>query len=187
MTILLIALIPAVVVFFIAVGTESKVKTAIAALIAAAMGILTGNPAYMVLDVVAVGLAYWLAMTMVWDVSKPVRPPKVAAVPAPSPVVNKPDSGSLSTVLVMAVLGYFAYLYLSTGSSHKPLIQQPPPAMSQPPVAVQRPVIAPQSASPPALPEPVKKRAKRPVKSALQRCLEIKSEDKMTTCLERLG
>ncbi len=30
MTILLIALIPAVVVFFIAVGTESKVKTAIA-------------------------------------------------------------------------------------------------------------------------------------------------------------
>lgn len=56
MMILLIALIPAVVVFFIAVGTGSKVKTTFSALIAAALGVITGNPIYMALDVAAVGL-----------------------------------------------------------------------------------------------------------------------------------
>lgn len=64
MAILLIALVPAVVVFFIAVGTEGKVKTTFAALIAAAIGVVTGNSIYMALDVAAVGLAYWLAMTV---------------------------------------------------------------------------------------------------------------------------
>jgi len=100
MMILLIALIPAVVVFLIAVGTESKVKTSVAALIAAAIGVVTGNPIYMALDIAAVGLAYWLAMTVVWDAHQPAPSPVVAAAPAPKPAVNESDSGSFSTVLV---------------------------------------------------------------------------------------
>lgn len=148
MMILLIAIIPAVVVFFIAVGTGSKVKTTFAALIAAALGVITGNPIYMALDVAAVGLAYWLAMKVVWDAPNPAPPPVAAAAPALKPAANESDSGSFSTVLVIAALGFFAYLYLGSGSSPKTPNQQPPQVHPQPVVIVQQPYVAPLSASP---------------------------------------
>jgi len=75
--VLLIALVPAVVVILIAVGTKSKTKTTVVALIVAALGIFTGNPAYTALDVVAVALAYWLAMSFLGNTIKPAEPPVV--------------------------------------------------------------------------------------------------------------
>ncbi len=185
MMILLIALIPAVIVFLVAVGTESKAKTTVAALIAAALGVFTGNPAYMVLDVAAVGFAYWLAMSVVWDTTKP-KTSTTVATPAPTPVVNKADSDSYSAVVVIAVLGVFAYLSFSSSSSHRPPSEQTQSASTQPTAPVQKPYIAPQL-SPVPPPDTVQKQPKRAPKAPLQRCLEIRSEDKMVACLERLN
>jgi len=182
--VLLIALVPAVVVILIAVGTKSKTKTTVVALIVAALGIFTGNPAYTALDVVAVALAYWLAMSFLGNTIKPAEPPVVFPTAPPIPNVKESDSGSLSPVAVIAALGVFGYLYLSPGS-HKPPNQQPPPANTQPVVSVSRPYIAPQPASSP-LPVVAKKQSKRSPKSPLQRCMEIRSEDMMAACLERL-
>ncbi len=185
MMILLIALIPAVIVFFVAVGTESKAKTTVAALIAAAIGVFTGNPAYMVLDIVTVIAAYWLAMTVVWDTTKPEPQVVVVAVPKPMPAINKSESESFSTVVVIAIFGVIAYSFWASGSKQNFPNQLPPPASSQPIVAAQSPYVASQSAPEPA-PAVAKKQSKRPAKSPLQRCLEIKSEDKMADCLAGL-
>jgi len=185
MMILLIALIPAAIVFFVAVGTESKAKTTVAALIAAAIGVFTGNPAYMALDIVAVIAAYWLAMSVVLDTTKPEPPPVIVDAPKPIPAAKKSESESLPTVVVIAILGVIGYSFWTSGSQHNSPNQLSPPASSQSVVAVQRPYVPPQSVPEPAL-AVVKKQSKRPAKSPLQRCLEIKSEDKMADCLARL-
>lgn len=182
MKILLIALVPAVIVFFIAVGTESKFKTTVAALIAAAIGVLTGNPAYMALDIIAVIVAYWLSMSLLRDETKP-KPS-----PAQPPAVNKidSDSNSGSTIAVVIGLGFIAYLAFGTSGNHKSPNQSPSTVNARPAAIVQPSYVTPQSAPPPP-PVAVIKQATRSPKSPLQRCLEIKSEDKMTACLERLG
>lgn len=62
MTILLIALIPALAVIVTSMMTDSKFWTTIVALVAAAIGVFTGNPIYAFLDFALVAGAYWLAI-----------------------------------------------------------------------------------------------------------------------------
>lgn len=62
MTVLLIALIPALAVIVTIMMTDSKFWTTIVALVAAAVGVFTGNPIYAFLDFALVAGAYWLAI-----------------------------------------------------------------------------------------------------------------------------
>lgn len=63
--VLLIAGIPALIVIFVGWYTKSKWRTRVAALIAAAVGVLTGSPIYATLDVAFVVIGYLLAMNLI--------------------------------------------------------------------------------------------------------------------------
>lgn len=182
--ILLIALVPALGVFVAAAITESKFKTTVAALIAAAVGVFTGDPAYMVLDLLFVIIVYWISMSTLGGDSG-AKPSSLAQ--KPEPAVGKRDSDVGSTIGVLGALGVLVYLIFGSGSSNKPAVQPVMPAAIQSPAATSaRPYIPAKSAAMPT-PELIKTQPKRPPKSPLQSCLEIKSEDKMTKCLEGLG
>ena len=68
MMIFLIALVPALGVLVVAAISKSRVKTTVAALIAAVVGVFTGNPAYTALDLLFVIIAYGISMSMVGEV-----------------------------------------------------------------------------------------------------------------------
>lgn len=77
--VLLIAGIPALIVILVGWYTKSKWRTRVAALIAAAVGVLTGSPIYATLDVAFVVIGYLLAMKFVADDTPVVKePPKSA-------------------------------------------------------------------------------------------------------------
>ena len=79
LTVLLIALVPAVGVIVVANTTRNKGAVVIAALIAIVVGAAAGNPAYTGLDVVFVGIATYIS----WQIAKtPIHrtPEEVAAV-----------------------------------------------------------------------------------------------------------
>lgn len=57
LVVLAIAVAPAVIVVIVAGETHSRAKTVFAAVVAAAVGVFTGNPAYMLLDLVCVAAA----------------------------------------------------------------------------------------------------------------------------------
>ena len=103
--VLLIALVPAVAVFFVALFTASRVWTWVAAIFFAALGALTGNPAYAALDIAGVGLATWLALKTVDFKTPPRRPPTptpVRAVPLPPPL-QASKGVSRSTTFALAI------------------------------------------------------------------------------------
>lgn len=184
MKIFLIALIPALGVFVVAALSESRAKTTVAALIAAAVGVLTGNPAYMALDLLCVGVVYWVSMSTLGGGTGAKAPP---VAPKPDPVAAKGNTDAGTTLGILGGLGFLAYLIFGSGSNHGPATQASPAVVAKPPTAT------PANSYVPAPPKPIPPRTtvstqpKRPPKSPLQRCLEIKSEDKMTKCLETLG
>ena len=59
--VILIAAAPAVAVVAVALYTKSKLATFIAAVIAATLGVVTGSPAYIALDLLFVAVATYLA------------------------------------------------------------------------------------------------------------------------------
>lgn len=182
--ILLIALVPALGVFVVAAISESKFKTTVAALIAAAVGVLNGNPAYMALDFLFVIIAYWTSMSILSGGSDS-KPPSVA--PERAPKVSNSYSNWGSTIGVLGGIGVLAYLTFGSGSNNKAVVQAVMPAVVQLPAATSaKPHITAQSAARPS-PTAVKAQPKRPPNSPLERCLEIKSETKMAKCLEDLG
>ena len=128
MTIFLIAFAPAFVVFIISIATGSRPKTTVAALIAAAMGALTGNPAYTLLDVGFVAVAYMISMSMLGKTSAPATT---------EPIVSKSDSSLGSTIFILGFLGFAAYQVFSSATTSKPPLQptQLTPQQGQVPVS----------------------------------------------------
>lgn len=183
MMIFLIALVPALGVFFVAAISESRAKTTVAALLAAAVGVLTGNPAYMALDLLFVVVAYWVSMSALGSGTGGKASP---VAPKPEPVVAKGDSDAGTTLGILGGLGFLAYLIFGSGSNHGPANQSPPAVVAKPPAAIPANLYVPALPKPTQPPAVVLAQPKRPPKSPLQRCLEIKSEDKMAKCLETL-
>jgi hypothetical protein len=70
----LIALVPAIGVVVVAKKTRSKGAVSVAAIVAAGLGLLTGNPAYIGIDLFFVGIATFIS----WEIAK-------------SPVYRSPD------------------------------------------------------------------------------------------------
>ena len=178
MMILLIALIPAMCIFVVSAGTNSKFWTTIAAIVAAAAGIFLGNPVYILIDFAFVAVVYWLSMSAISE----QLTPKVV-IPKTKPVTNSDDySGMILGAL--GVLGYVGYQILSSGPT---VLSTPAPST---PIVRQQNTVVPvqppfQSAPVNATPQP-KRPAMQVPKPTVQKCLEIQSEEKMVACLERM-
>lgn len=127
--IFLLALIPALGVFVVAAITESKAKTSIAAVVAAAIGVVTGNPAYMALDLLFVAVVYWVSVSNLGSGAS-VKGHPVA--PRPEPVVAKSDSGAGITWVVVGGLVFLAYAIFGSGSNHRPASQAPLALVAKP-------------------------------------------------------
>jgi len=178
MEILLIALIPAICIFVVSAGTNSKFWTTIAAIVAAAVGIFLGNPFYILIDLASVAVVYWLSMSAILEQSTP----KVV-IPKAKPATNKDDYSGL-ILGALGVLGYVGYQILSSGPTVSSTPAPSPPNLRQQNAVV--PIQPPfQSAPVNATPQP-KRPAIQVPKPTVQKCLEIQSEEKMVACLERL-
>ena len=191
----LIALIPAVIVFFVAIGTESRYATIITAVLMGILG-LAGGPAYTVLDVGAVLIATVLAFKTVdfktLDVmQKAERDAKLAEFERKGKVVEEIIFKIYGALVIIA---FFAALNISTVMSwlSSPIKNTNPQANNQsalPPVT-QTPYLqhtTPAVTPPPSkhLPSRVVKKSQLHNKSPLQHCLEIRDETKMIECLEK--
>lgn len=175
MTVLLIALGHGLIVWFIATATESRFWTVIAAIAAVALGIFTGQPIYMLVDVAAVVIA----LSLCWPKKKPVKKPE-----APPPPKATGDSSGDGWLGILAVVG--AAIFIVAKNYHSP----PPPSdspASQPTVNTQ--TAAPAPASKPAQPvhlKPKKPQPKKAQQPTMESCLKLVSDTAMARCLEKL-
>lgn len=191
----LIALVPALIVFLVGIGTGSKSKTATAALIAAVVGVMTGNPLYMLLDVAATAAAYALAMSMMsGGKSNPspaakrfpvvVQPP---AQPAPPPIPVTQNGSSDSWVIGLGIVGVAVFLILKFNSPSQPLAtpqNKPVPAVYSQPRDAAQPVTSP--LPPKNGQNGHKKSIPKKNDQTLESCLKLISNDAMVRCLEKL-
>lgn len=182
--IILIALIPALGVFLVAATTANKSTTTVAALIAAAIGVFTGNPIYMALDVGCVIVVYWFSM-FAMEKKSGLEKPVLASKPAIT--VSNNDSNPGSTIAILGGLGFMVYLIFGSSSSNRPLVQPTMPAIIQPSTASTTKPHSPTQSAPTPHSVVVKAQPKHTEKSPLMQCVEIESEEKMIKCLGGLN
>lgn len=138
----------------------------------------------MALDVLFVGVAYWVSMSTFGSGTSKSAPP---VAPTPKSVIAERDSGAGTTWVVLGGLGFLAYVVFGSGSNHRPTSQPPPGVVARPVAATHVNSYVPAPSMPMPQTTAATTQPKRPPKSPLQRCLEIKSEDKMAKCLDALG
>ena len=195
--IFLIAILPAVAVLLIAGMTGSRFWTWMAAAAAAAVGVFSGQPQFMVVDLGAVAFALWVSLPGLRGKSKP-------SVEKPAPAKEKPsaDHGVAALVGLISVAA-LAFLFL-TPSTQTPVTTkvQPAPAAN---AVKQMPTVPSPKTQLPVDPQIQKQHQKveskvthnpRVVNSVpaqrvnsstpLEQCLTITSEAGMSRCLERL-
>jgi hypothetical protein len=116
MMILLIAFVPALAVLLIAIWSKRKSVTALAALLAGALGQSTGNPAYAPLDIAAVVGATWLAWRTVNFSQKPPPAAELLHSEVNSVKVKSSTDGVNSTAVIwfFIVISVGAYLWNKT-------------------------------------------------------------------------
>jgi len=178
----LIALVPAAIVFLVAVGTQSKGKAIVAAVVAGAVGIFSGNPAYILLDVGSVMIAVSIAWTTV-----PFRRQAVDTnvKVEPKPVLDKSNSNEGSPVLLwLLIAGAIGVWFVSENKKPVPPANIPNQATARPPHYSPPPATQSQIRPVEVVTTPVKKMP--PKKTRMQRCLEILSESEMESCLSNL-
>lgn len=142
----LIAAVPGALVAWVGMSTTSAMALWGAALVAAAVGVLTGNPIYMGLDILCVGIGLYIGSVEQKRVrakmaeEAPPPPPKAAA-----PAVKKSGDGDYKWVIGVVVL---VAMYANWSKPSKPSVQPPPPSPPQaqtpivratPPVFVETP------------------------------------------------
>ena len=184
----LIALVPAVVVILVAIWTKSKGATLFAASIAGVLGLLSGSPAYAALDLGAVAIATAFAWkTVSFQARDPAREAAKAAELAQ--LTSKLDAfgdAVLATyywlVAILSAAGLIWLLFLQPNApvapASKPTLAPPLPQVIAPAVpVVATPTLNPQAQVP---------KKKVSSKTPMQRCVEVKDEAKMLTCLEGL-
>ena len=107
MTVLFIALLHAVPVFMIAIWTKSKTALIVVAILAAFIGIKTGNSAYVLADLIGVVIAFILGFALINDQKTPSK--SRIEKPAPMPIKKDEDSSLLSGVLALGIASAFFY------------------------------------------------------------------------------
>lgn len=197
LTVLLIALVPAVTVFLVAVVTGSKGRTSLAAIAAAGIGVLTGNPAYIAIDILTVGVLYWLSMWTLLRMKRAASASDKAATPVaapPAPAFQRPSDGE-GHLWVAGVLGIgllIAFRAWSPSGNFSTLASLParnvsPAAAAHevkgPAVPAKTPQASAASVRSTARPAVVKAKADPTKKLSIQDCLQLKSEQQMVACV----
>jgi hypothetical protein len=181
----LIAIIPALFVFAVGVMSASKFKTRASAIIAALLGVFTGNPTFMAIDLVAVVIAYGL-VSVTWSkagtrapppyVQKPViPPPKLAPAPKVSSLMT--SDFLMLGFACLCVLFFFAGgsdWLKNTASPAPPPIQSSQPKVNKPNEVPKTDKVSVQKEA------PVRKRA-----VTVEDCLKIVDDNAMVRCMER--
>ena len=193
--ILAIAAIPAVAVAVISSTTGSRMATLLAALIAVAVGLLTGNPAYAALDVGCVAIAIWLSWPQADPKKVQATATKRAAQRAYYESAEYKRKENLWTVVggVAMVGGYLLYLFwpivmtnkLSFVPPSNTTVTAPSTYAVTVPAAVAKP-LAPKVSKAAAGKEPQISRPQKVIKTTFQQCVQIPDEGKMQNCLEKL-
>ena len=134
MTVLFIVLLHAVPVFIIAVWTESKFALILATVVAAIIGVATGNPSYMAADLIGVAIAFALGISFI-NHQMPSARPQIEE-PPPAPEKKKEDSSWFSGIVVIVIVAIFLYNKASDKPAPPPVqVQQQasvPPRQAQP-------------------------------------------------------
>ena len=89
--VLFIVLLHAVPVFFIAAWTESKVALVLAAVVSGCIGVATGNPSYVVADLIGVAVGVALGFSLINNQMPSAAPQKETPLPAPPPAPRAPE------------------------------------------------------------------------------------------------
>lgn len=196
MTILLIAILPALAVLVIAGLTGDRFWTWVAAAAAGFFGVVSGQPAFAFLDLGAVALAMWIALLGLKKHPLSVKP-QPQPQPQLAPIQEKPSEGlGVSGVLglfVVAALGFKFFgpatvVPVSTQAQPAAPVTALAPVPKVPPVKALKPVDRMsqkprQSVKPTSTQDPGTAAIKP---TPLEQCLSIPSEAGMGRCLERL-
>lgn len=182
--IFLIAVLHALPVFAAAWFSSNKAALWGAALVSALVAVGTGNPAYLAVDLLAIGVALWNCLKVLKRRTRREEPPAIAPPP-------KPELGGSDFLWIgMAMLvGLFAFLFALPQSN--PSSPPAPPTSSVQAPTVQ--VVPSKTLSEPQpwaqkVDEPARQResvtVRAPRTSTAERCLRIYDEKKMVACLE---
>jgi hypothetical protein len=199
----LIALIPAIGVVVVAEKTRSKGAFLVAALVAAGLGVLTGNPAYLGIDLLFVGFAIYVS----WQITKtPIyrTPEEIAAAQEKAQLEQlKAEEAAAKRKKTITeffqgalTLGAAAFLLYSKfwqptvtreNAANATTHQQPQPTAAQPTHAAMKSekakrVNSKQSST--TTQRSAKKTSPAPNKP-VEKCLELRDDQAMVHCLER--
>ena len=176
MTVLLIALGHGLLVWVVSAITKSRFWTAIAAIAAVAIGVFTGQPTYLLVDVTAV----LITLSVCWPKKKIANKPE--APPPPKATENSQGSrdGWWSILGVLGACAFFAAKFYNAPTR--------PIAASAPQSTVNTQAAALSPASTPTRSEHPKPKTYRPKKTeppTVESCLKLRSDDAMVRCLEQ--
>lgn len=206
LAIFLIALLPAAVVVIVAEKTRSKGAVVVAALVAALLGFLTGNAAYIGIDLLFVGIATYIA----WNITNtPIyrTPEEIAAAQEKARLERIKEQEAAArrdkeiaelvqvvVVIVVVVVGGFLFWQFQqrspsqhdvhTNAGVSAPAQQ---ALTQP----TRTAVTAQKAKQANSSQPSKdsqrntKKAPAAERRSVEKCLSITNEQAMVRCLER--
>jgi len=182
MWVVVIAVLHGLFVTYAAHKFSSKIITVLAAIISAIVGVATGNPAYMGADFVGVAIGLWIGIGIMEE--QPAKAPKPVAVVVSAAHAATPKNEGVGWVIVATLIaGLFFYNFLKDTRPPTKPTPQPTPRVNAPVTAP--PARYPDAANTQHSNNKVQK-AKKPKKTALQRCLEIRSDEKMAACLAGL-
>ena len=135
--VLFIVLLHAVPVFFIAAWTESKVTLVLAAVVSGCIGVATGNPSYVVADLIGVAVGVALGFSLINNQMPSAAPQKETPLPAPPPAPRAPRAPRAPEkqeedwfwIFIGAMLVFCAVLFFFLKGIEKPVTPPvPPPA-----------------------------------------------------------
>jgi len=154
----LIAALPAAAVVFVADKTRNKAAIIAAALVAVAVGVLTGNPAYMGLDLLCVGIGLYIswqiAKTPIYRTPEEIERLRLARIKAEEEQAkwDKAFNEFIINALIVGAVALFLFIKIWTPAT--PAAAQPQQAVQPPP-----PAAAPGQPQPKPPPRPRANRA----------------------------
>ena len=197
----LIAVVPAIGVVVIAEKTRSRGAVIAAAIVAAGLGLLTGNPAYIGIDLLFVGTSTYIS----WDITKtPIyhTPEEIAAAQEKARLARIAEQeanarqekaiaeffqGALMLGAIALVLFWKFWPPSAPQENITNAAMQPQPVATQPARAAVK-AEKPKKLTSAQSSTDTQRRAKKtpPVKrNPVEKCLEIPDEQAMVHCLER--
>ena len=197
-----IALLHGFFVLIISEMTHSKAAIACAAVVAAAAGVLTGNPIYIALDLLCVAVATYFCWTAL-DTQHHRTPQEIAAAEERARLErikveeatvgrNKAIADFFQAVVVLggiAVFFFWKFWEPSVPQTTTPNTGLPPQsyqAIASPPRTAPLETKNVSNTKPSKVEKRKEKKAWTPPKHPVEKCLEIPNEQTMIRCLERV-